>query len=158
MKEKKPKKDKQEQKIAELEQKLSENEEKYLRCMADLQNVRRRAQEDRVDLIRNGSEQVIKNLLPALDNFDRALKSLPEDLKNNNWITGVVALEKIIFDTLKQEGLEEINTAGIKLDTNIHEAVMLDEKGESGLVIEVLEKGYLLNGKVLRPAKVKVGK
>lgn len=144
-------------KIQELEEKLAQTEDQYLRAMADLQNVRRRAQEERAQLIRNGSEEVIKNLLPALDNFDRAIKLLPDDLKQNNWVIGILALEKTLFDTFRQEGLEEIFQIGVPLDANFHEAVMIDEQGEKGIITEVLEKGYILNGKVLRPAKVKVG-
>jgi len=137
--------------------KYAELEEKYLRCMADLQNVRRRAQEDRVQLIKNGGEKVIERILPILDNFDRAVRALPKKLASDSWVQGILALEKMMFSSLAEDGLSIICDVNVPFDEKMHEAVATDKKTKGGIVSEVLDKGYILNGKVIRVAKVRVG-
>ena len=134
-----------------------ELEEKYLRCMADLQNVRRRAQEDRVELIKNGGERVIENILPILSNFDRAIHALPENLAKEPWVAGILALEKMLFASLAEDGLSVIDQLAVPFDERFHEVIATDKSAETGLVSEILDKGYVLNDKVIRVAKVRVG-
>ncbi len=145
------------QKTKELEQKLSEAKANILRLNADLQNMRRRGDEDRSRLVFEAGRSILKPLLPTFDNFDLALQNLPEELESNEWVQGVLVLEKQLFTELKKEGLQEINETGGELDPARHEAVVMDAEGKKGTVTKILQKGYLLHGKILRPAKVAVG-
>lgn len=146
-----------EAKLAEAETALAAAEEKHLRALADLQNLRRRATEERVELLRNGGEDVIRKLLPVLDNFERAAKTLPAELRDNAWVKGILTVEKSFFEMLGTLGLSEIAETGGKLDPLLHEPLVVDPAGAKDTVLEILEKGYMLNGKVLRAAKVKAG-
>jgi len=96
--------------------------------------------------------------LPILDNFEIAEKKLPENLKNDENIKGVLQIKAQIQDFLKNQGIEEIKSVGERFDPNFQEIVEMVEKPgvDSGIVIEEIQKGYKINGKVLRPAKVKI--
>jgi molecular chaperone GrpE len=102
------------------------------------------------------SEAVLLKLLPTIDNLQRALKSLPKDLESNAWVKGIVALEQQFLKEVGDMGLKRFESVGKPLDAERHE-VLMQVPGASGTVIEVLEDGYELHGKVVRPAKVKVG-
>lgn len=143
--------------ITELEQKLDETKERELRATADVQNIRRRVQEERGQLLFEGAKNVLETILPALDNFELAMQNLPADLQDNDWVKGILAIEKQMLEALKGQNLELINEMGVELDPSRHEAVMTDPEGEQGKVSKILQKGYLYNGKVLRVAKVAVG-
>jgi len=144
-------------KIEELLKTIATKEETIMRISADLQNVRRRAAQDRIALLKSGGEEIILKIMPSLDNFERALKALPSELKNNDWVKGILAIEKSIFEVLKIEGLKEINQINVPFNPDQHEAIATDEKVKKGLVAEVFQKGLIMNDKVIRPAKVKVG-
>ncbi|MCT4591771.1 MAG: nucleotide exchange factor GrpE [Candidatus Gracilibacteria bacterium] len=141
----------------ELEQKYQDIKEKYLRCMADMQNIIRRSQEERIEMLKTGSADIISKILPVIDNFERAINTLPEEIKDHNWTPGIIAIEKILIQILNQEGLEQIAETGIKLDPSKHEPLMIDPEAPNDTISEILEKGYILNGKIIRTAKVKVG-
>lgn len=138
-------------------EKIKDLEDKLLRTIADLQNIRRRASEEKVNLLKSGGIQVIEKILPALDNLDRAFVILPKELEENDWVKGIFTIKKTLFEALKENGLQVIDEINVHFDPNLHEAIQLDKNGEKGIVMEIFEKGFMVNGKVLRVAKVKVG-
>jgi molecular chaperone GrpE len=126
------------------------------RAQADLQNAKDRLERERQDVAKFALEGTLKRLLPTIDNFQRAFQHLPEDLKSHDWVKGVAAIEQEFMKLVTELGLKKIEALGQSLDPSRHE-VLQAGPGEKGRVIEVFEEGYELNGKVLRPAKVKVG-
>ena len=138
---------------------LANNEyiEKYQRLMADFANYKQREEKAKADFKKFASSSLIEKILPVLDNFDRALKDKdPED----PFVKGVIMTRDELLKTLKNEGLEEIASDGEKFDHNLHHAVMTEASDtvEEDYIIETFQKGYALNGRVLRPAMVKVSK
>lgn len=126
------------------------------RAQADLQNARARVERDALELRAFAAEGVIGRLLPTIDNFQRAFQHLPEDLGDHEWVKGVQAIEQELLRNLGDLGLKKFSPLGQKIDPTRHE-VVLTGSGEAETVIDVLADGYELNGRVLRPAKVKVG-
>ena len=143
------------------EEKTEEEDEelktKYLRLMADFQNFRRRTEKDKSDIYARANESIVMELLTVSDNFERALA---EDAASadENFLKGM----QLIFDqfkgVLEKFGVAEIEAEGADFDPNFHNAVMMEDtdKVESGKVSEVLQKGYTLNGRVIRASMVKV--
>ena len=129
--------------------------EKYTRLMADFQNFRKRTEKEKADVYSYANEKIMTDLLTVLDNFERALDS---ECKDEAYADGMKMIFKQLSDMLKASGLEEIDAVGQDFDPNFHHAVMTDnnEDFDSGKVTEVLQKGYRLNGKVIRPSMVKV--
>ena len=126
------------------------------RSQADLQNAKARVERERAELAVFALEAMIKKLLPTIDSFQRAFQHLPEDLKHHEWVKGVTAIEKQLLKELEGAGLQRMSSLGTKADPQRHE-VLQQGPGEKDTVTEVFEEGYELAGKVLRPAKVKVG-
>ncbi|HOK35096.1 MAG TPA: nucleotide exchange factor GrpE [Candidatus Pacearchaeota archaeon] len=152
-----------EKKIEKLKEKLKicqKEKEEYLagwqRERADFLNYKRDEEKKLEEKIEFFKKKILLEFLSVLDSIERAEKNLPEEMKENSWAKGVLGIKKQIEGILRKEGVEEIE---IDEDFNpeLCEAVEVIE-GEEGKVIEVSQKGYLLNKKVLRPAKVKVGK
>lgn len=143
------------QKLVEDMQKMTEVAQ---RALADLANFKRRTEEERAHVIVYANLELIKDLLPVLDNFQRAQTHLPENMNDDtqNWVNGILQTFKQFQDALTKRGLTEMKTVGEKFDPHSHEA-MLQGPGEKDVVVEELEKGYLLGEKVVRTAKVKVG-
>lgn len=149
--------------IEDLQQQVGELTEALQRERADSLNIRRRHEEQIAslkDLVKVG---VIEDLLPVIDNFERALKHTPKDLENNDYVKGVSGVVKQFEDTLKQMGVEKINTVGEHFDPNIHEAVGVEGDGPDSsageeVVCEELQSGYRLNDVIIRHAMVKVKK
>ncbi|AQS59911.1 nucleotide exchange factor GrpE [Desulforamulus ferrireducens] len=144
-----------------LLEKISEAEANFnraLRLQADYENLRRRSRQEREEIIKYGSEQLIKNLLPVLDNFQRALAAAGDG--GEKFINGVEMIHRQFFDVLKGEGLAPIPALGEQFDPNIHDAVMQveDSNQPENTVVEELLVGYYLKGKVIRPSMVKVAK
>ncbi len=128
-----------------------------LRERADAMNVRKRAEEDRLKMGGFYKAMVVKELLPTIDNFERALKSLPKDLEGNDFIAGIEKTVKQFGATLKKLGVERIKTVGEHFDPNLHEAVtMEDGDGEHEIVSEELQSGYIMGEEVIRHAMVRV--
>lgn len=101
--------------------------------------------------------QQILEILKVVDNWDRAMKHKPEEIKNSVWLKGIEMIENQLKELLKSEGVEEIKTIGEKFNPEIHEVIEeTDGSGASGEILEVLEKGYTLNGKLIRPSKIKI--
>jgi len=152
--------DEKDKKIAELEAKVNELNDKYLRLYSEFDNFRKRTAKEKIDLIQTGGEDVFKNILPVLDDFERALKANTEtnDIKAVN--DGVNLVYNKLKSTLTQKGLEEMKSAGEIFNPDLHEAITnvpAPSDDLKGKVIEELEKGYMLNGKIIRFAKVVMG-
>ena len=142
------------------EEKLAEMNDKYIRLYADFENFRKRISKERVDLLRFGGEEVFSKIIPVLDDFERAFKSMNE-------ITDIATIkqgEELIYNKFKniltQSGLTEMKSTGEIFNPDIHEAITnipAPTEEQKGKVVEEVEKGYYLNGKVIRHAKVIVG-
>lgn len=126
------------------------------RAQADLQNAKVRMEKDSDEMRKFATEAVLIRLLPVIDNFQRAFQHLPADLAGNEWVKGITAIEQNLLKQVMDLGLRKIEALGTQVDSQKHE-VLMEGPGEKGKVIEVFEEGYELHGKVLRPAKVKVG-
>ena len=145
--------------ITELEQQLKDMQsfkDLAARAQADLQNAKSRIEREASDLRKFATEQMLQRILPTLDNFQRAFQHIPEDLKSQEWVKGVAAIEADLMRQMTDAGLSRMQSLGQVADPAKHEVLTMGP-GEEGKVTEVFEEGYELNGKVLRPAKVKVG-
>ena len=128
----------------------------YKRALADYQNLEKRVQEGRAEMATWASTNLIEKLLPSLDYLEQALGGASDEAEKSGWFKGVEMAVRALKDTLKSEGLDEIGADG-QFDPSLHEAV--DTRvGEEQKILEVTRKGYRLNGKVLRPALVIVGR
>ncbi len=145
-----------EAKIEELTEQLKKASEVSSRSQAELQNVKIRLEREAGEIRKFASEAVLLKLLPTIDNLQRALKLLPKNLESDNWVKGIVALEQQFLKEVGDMGLKRFESVGKPLDAERHE-VLMQVEGDSGTVIDVLEDGYELHGKIVRPAKVKVG-
>lgn len=153
--------------IDELKKKLEECQklkDEYLagwqRERASFLNHKKDEMERIGEILKYGAEELILKILPLLDNFYLAEKKLPENLKNDDNIKGILQIKTQLEDFLKSQSIEEIKTLGEKFNPNFHEAVgevELKDK-EHGIIVEETQKGYTLFGRVIRPAKVKVTK
>ncbi|HLQ31390.1 MAG TPA: nucleotide exchange factor GrpE [Chloroflexota bacterium] len=134
--------------------------EQWRRAAADFTNFKRRTEQERAEMGKLFNESLVKSLLPVLDNFERALATVPEELKGQSWVEGVSLTEKQLRDTLEKEGLKAIEAVGQKFDPNLHEAVGHDisDEHEEDSVIEEFQKGYKLHDRVIRPSMVKVSR
>ena len=153
-----PKKGKKEEALHEssLQEELQRMKELAARAQADLQNARMRVEKEAHDIRRFAAESLLIRLLPTLDNFQRAIHHCPPELKDHEWVKGMISMEQELMRQLEAVGLKRMESVGQIVDPERHE-VLLSAPGEQGKVIEVLEDGYELHGRVLRAAKVKVG-
>lgn len=143
--------------VAALEQQIATLTEALQRERADAENLRRRHDEQMAGLRTSVKAQVVKDLLPIIDNFERALKHVPEDLQDNAYIKGVEGVVKQFEKTLSDIGVTRIAGAGAPFDPHLHEAVsMEDGDGGEEIVSEELQAGYQLGGTVIRHAMVRV--
>jgi len=140
---------------------LQEVNDKYLRLVAEFDNMKRRTAKERIDLIGSASEDVIKNLLPVIDDFDRALDSSENAEDIAAVVDGFKLIKNKLDGILKAKGLECMESKGETFDVELHEAlteIPAPDKDSVGKVLDVIEKGYQLNDKIIRYAKVVVGK
>ena len=143
--------------ITELQQKIGELTEALQRERADAENLRRRTQEEKSRLGEFYKAMVIQELLPALDNLERAFKHTPKELKDSDYVKGVQGVLKQFEQCFAQLGVKRIKTFGEVFDPRLHEAVHLEEgDGAVEVVCEELQPGYLLGDEVIRHAMVKV--
>jgi molecular chaperone GrpE len=142
--------------IEELTKKVAEYDSKYKRALADYQNLEKRVAEGRSELAAWASAEVIKKILPVMDHFDKALSGATEEEAKSGWYKGVKMSVVQLQQVMRDEGLEQIETDG-QFDPTLHEAVDTKE-GKEGTILEVVEKGWKLNGKIVKPARVVVGK
>ena len=141
-----------------LREELEAEQNKYLRLLADYDNYKRRAVKDRQDAEKFRSQSLLSDLLPVMDNFERALSVEAKSDEAVSLLKGLEMVRTTLVEAVKREGLEEIKAVGESFDPHIHQAVMQekDDNAEPGTVLQELQKGYSLKGRVLRPAMVKV--
>ena len=151
--------------LTEAEREISELKDKLLRSLADMENLRRRAQRDREEATKFGMTSFARDMLAVSDNLGRAIASLPEgDEPASNEVTafveGVELTQRTLLNTLEQHGIEKIEPEGEKFDPQFHEAMfeLPSADVDPGTVVQVLESGYLIHGRLLRPARVAVAK
>ncbi|MEJ5317923.1 MAG: nucleotide exchange factor GrpE [Tenuifilum sp.] len=147
-------------KVAELTAQLEEMKDKYLRLTAEFDNYRKRTLKEKADLLKYSSEEVLKDLLPVIDDFDRALKAIETANDINAVRDGIALIVNKFNDFLKAKGVKEIEAIGKDLDTDLHEAITkipVQEEAQKGKIVDVIQKGYMLHDKVMRFSKVVVG-
>lgn len=134
-------------------------EDKYLRLIAEFDNYRKRTLREKMELISTGGEDVIKSLLAVMDDIDRAVEAINNAQDVESAKAGILLIYHKLKDTLTAKGVSEIEAVGKELDTDLHEAVarMPGEASNKGKIMDVVQKGYKLNDKVVRYAKVIVG-
>jgi molecular chaperone GrpE len=144
--------------IAEIEQELAEERGRALRVLADFQNYRRRNEEQRNETIRYAVQEFAIQLLPVLDNLQRALGAAPEAGSFEALLAGVELTHRQILGVLARHGIEPIAALGQEFDPNLHEAVMRVEDSEApeNTVVEEMRRGYTMHARVIRPTMVKV--
>ena len=145
--------------LEETKSKLAELNDKHLRLQAEFDNFRKHTAKEKLDLTVTASENVIKDILPVLDDFERALQNMEKN-GNESDIQGVTLIYNKLKDSLKKKGLEEIEAMEAEFNTDEHEALTLvpaPSEDKKGKVLDVIQKGYKLNGKVIRFARVVVG-
>jgi molecular chaperone GrpE len=153
-----------EERVSALEAELAEQKDRLLRALAETENTRRRAQREREDAAKYALSGFARDLLPAADNLRRALDSLPEakaaDELTRNLLAGVAATERELLSVFERHGIRRIDPKGERFDHNFHEAIYEAERaGEPpGTILEVLQPGYVLHDRLLRPAMVGVAK
>ncbi|MEH7505486.1 nucleotide exchange factor GrpE [Neobacillus drentensis] len=150
--------DEKEQEIQLLKEKLEEADNRYLRLQADFDNFRRRTRLDLEAGQKYRAQKLITDLLPAIDNFERAMKVEVDNEQTKTLLQGMDMVYRSLLDALKNEGVEPIEAVGKEFDPHQHQAVMQgeDENYGSNIVTDEFQKGYLLKDRVIRPAMVKV--
>lgn len=142
--------------VESLKAALEEKDNRVKRLQADFENFRRRTSKEREELANVVTQDLLKSMLPILDNFDRAMAAEQKD--NESFQKGVEMIYTQLHETLKNAGLELIDTAGQKFDPNFHQAVMRVENPdlEDDTIAQELQKGYIVKGRVIRPSMVQV--
>ncbi|PCH86162.1 MAG: nucleotide exchange factor GrpE [Flavobacteriales bacterium] len=142
------------------EEELADLNDRFLRLYSEFDNYKRRTAKERLELFKTAGEDIIVSLLPVLDDFDRAMKAAEDAKEGSEAKQGMELIKNKLMVTLKQKGLEPMDSMGKPFDTDNHEAITkipAPKKKLKGKVVDVIEKGFLLNGKVIRHAKVVVG-
>lgn len=143
----------------ELKNKLAEEKDKFVRLFAEFENYKRRTSKERLELFKTAGEEIMKAMLPVLDDFDRAVAELEKHGESDH-LTGVKLISTKLKDTLKSKGLEEVEvTKGDGFDADLSEAVTQIQAGDEmkGKVVDVIERGYKLGDKIIRFPKVIIG-
>jgi molecular chaperone GrpE len=146
--------------VEELKTKLDDANDKYLRLSAEYDNYRKRTLKEKMDLVKTGGQDVLVNILPVINDFDRAMKSMDEVTDCKAMKEGIDLIYNKFIEFLKSRGVKEIEAINQDFDTDLHEAltkIPAPDKKLKGKVVDVIEKGYYLNDKVIRFAKVVVG-
>lgn len=146
-----------EEDLNKANQQIADLTETAKRALADLTNYRKRVEEERTSFAQFATVGLFLELLPILDNFNRAFTHVPKEIQKTEWFKGTLQIEQQLVGILKKRGVAEMpSSVGETLDPTKHEAISAGP-GAADIVIEEYEKGYMLGDKVLRPAKVKVG-
>lgn len=145
-----------------LKKEAQEWKDKFYYLAAEMDNLKRRVEKEKENLLKFGSENILKGMIEVIDNFDRTLDMIKkdEDEKVKNIVVGIEMVNKMFLDSLKKFGLEQLDCLGDEFDPNFHEAMAQQEAEgkKQGEIIQVFEKGYMLNGRLIRAAKVIVAK
>ncbi len=152
----------EEEKVEEptIEEKMSELQNKYLRLSAEFDNYRKRTLREKIDLHVSAKEDILSNILPVVDDFERGMDSVEKATDIKAVKEGIKLIYTKFSAFLKQQGVKEIESVGKKFDTDLHEAITkipVESKKKKGKVVDVVEKGYTLKDKVIRYAKVVIG-
>ncbi|MEN6620126.1 MAG: nucleotide exchange factor GrpE [Smithella sp.] len=148
------------ERLAEKEAEAATNYDKYVRAVAELDNYKKRAAKEKSDVLKYGKEEIVKDLLPFIDSLDRALEQAESCSDVNSFKEGFKLIQDQLFTCLKRHGVEVIECTGKDFDPNFHEAMMQVEskEHEANKVVCEFQRGYLINGRLLRPSKVSVCK
>lgn len=146
------------EKVDELQAKLTETEGRTLRLQADFENYKRRVQMDKQAAEKYRAQSLVSDILPALDNFERAMQVEATDEQTKSLLQGMEMVHRQLLEALSKEGVEVIEAVGKQFDPNEHQAIMQveDNEFESNAVVEEFQKGYKLKDRVIRPSMVKV--
>ena len=145
--------------LAEAQQMVNEEKDRYLRLAAEFDNYRKRTLKEKAELIKNGGEKTLTAILPVLDDFERALKNMEATEETRAMKEGVELIFNKFNKVLEQEGLQKIETEGQAFDVDFHEAIALipaPSEDMKGKILDCVQTGYKLNDKVIRHAKVAV--
>lgn len=146
-------------KVEDVTLEKSEMHDRYLRLYSEFDNYRKRANKDKLEIIKNASEEMIRALIPVIDDFERAIKNAELLEQKDPMLEGILLIYSKFSSLLKQKGVTPIESIGKPFDTDFHEAITnipAQNEEQKGLVVDEVEKGYLLNEKVIRYAKVVV--
>lgn len=146
--------------LQEREDALEKEKKEYLFLMADFDNFKKRTLREKSEIIKNGAENVIKGILPILDDFERGIDAIKDDATAASVKEGMELIYNKLVKYLQQNGVKEIPTDNADFDVDLHEAIAMvpvDDEAKKGKVIDTIAKGYTLNDKVIRHAKVAVG-
>ena len=144
--------------LAEYKQKADDYLNSWKRTAADFENFKKRQEKEARELVQFAQEVTVVKMLPTLEALEQALKHSPRDERFKEWSEGVIKIVQQLEKVLLEMGIEKIKSVGEKFDHELHEALEMVEGGESGKILEEVQAGYKLNGKVIRAAKVKVAK
>ena len=145
-----------EQALADEKKKAEEYLSKWQRTQADFINLKRRNEQEREEIIKIANAELARSILPTLDDLTRALEHIDDPTVEESWIEGIRLIERKLRTSLESQGVREIKALGEKFDPNLHEAAM-HSKGPEGVVIQEIQKGYILHDRVIRPSMVLVG-
>ena len=148
------------EKIAQLEEQLEHEKKEYIYLMSDMENLRRRTAKEKIDIVKNGTENAMRDLLPVVDDFERALDAINKGGDLDSLKEGVGLIYNKFVKYLESQHVKPIDSTGKDFDTDLHEAVTMfpaPDPSMKGKVIDTTIKGYMINDKVLRHAKVVVG-
>jgi molecular chaperone GrpE len=149
------------EKLAHLEAEVAELKDKYLRLFAEFDNYKKRTVKERLDLMRNAAQDTLASLLSVLDDFDRAKKIADDPATTEQFSDGVELVYQKLYSTLRSRGLQEMVTTGEEFNPELHEAITeipAPTEELKGRIVDTIEKGYYLNDKIIRHAKVVVGR
>ncbi|WP_366294630.1 nucleotide exchange factor GrpE [Paenibacillus sp. AN1007] len=150
--------DQEQAELARLKTEAEENQQRFVRAQADFDNFRRRTQKEKEELAKYASMKLVTELVPVLDNFERAMATVPEGTETESFAKGIQMILRQLETVLTNEGLTAMEAVGQPFNPEFHQAIMQveSEEHEEGIVVEEVQKGYMLKDKVLRPAMVKV--
>ena len=147
--------------IDQLQNDLNESKDKYLRLYAEFENFKKRTVKEKLELMKNAAQDTIKNLLPVMDDFDRAKLSAEDDGTNESFSEGVTLVYNKLHSSLSNMGVTAMESTGEVFDPELHEAVTeipVPDESMKGKIVDTILTGYYLNDKIIRHAKVVVGK
>lgn len=153
--------DNEQDELSMAQQEIAELKDKHLRLFSEFDNYRKRTAKERIDLFKTANADLMSDLLPVLDDFDRALQAMEKTEADAALIDGVELIRNKLMTTLEKKGLKGMDAKGKDFDTDFHEAITefpVEDEAMKQKVVDVVEKGYMLNDIVLRYAKVVVGK
>lgn len=150
-----------EDELSDMKKELEQQQDKYLRLYADFENYKKRSIKERLEFLKLAGQEIIRDLLPVLDDFQRAQKAYEQDNNAENYVQGVKLIHEKLQKTLQNKGLKAVESKGKEFNIEFHEAIAevpAPSEDQKGKIIDEVESGYTLNDTVIRYAKVVVGK